>query len=296
MNNKLNCYNTNSIPRISFLGPKGSYSYLAVYTYASYFFKNIIECSCLKFSEIFKKVENNLADYAILPIENINSGSINDVYDLLQKTNLFIINELNICINHCILVNTSNVNLDMIETIYSHPQPFQQCSKFIQQYPNWKIKYTDSTASAMKKIAILDSPKVAVLGNEIGASIYKLKVLKRNLANYKNNYTRFIVLAKKPVHVSKKIPAKTTLIISSKHRQQLNMLIDVLLILHKHNLIISKLESRPIKENPWKNALYVDIKNNVKNKKMQDAIHKFKNLTYSLKILGCYPINDSISN
>ncbi len=110
----------------------------------------MVECGCLKFHDIIKQVENNAADYAVLPIENTSSGSINDVYDLLQQTNLSIVGEMTLPIEHCMLVSGPS-DLEQIETVYSHPQPFQQSSHFINRFPHWNIVYTESTAAAMEK-------------------------------------------------------------------------------------------------------------------------------------------------
>ncbi|MCE1631317.1 bifunctional chorismate mutase/prephenate dehydratase, partial [Enterobacter hormaechei] len=103
----------------------------------------------------------------MLPIENTSSGSINDVYDLLQHTNLSIVGEITIPINHCLLVAT-DTTLSESKTVYSHPQPFQQCSQYINQFPHWKIKFCESTAAAMQKVAEQNSPEIAALGSEAG--------------------------------------------------------------------------------------------------------------------------------
>ncbi len=99
--------------RIAFLGPKGSYSHLAARQYAARHFDQLIECGCQKFQDIFTQVETGQADYAILPIENTSSGSINDVYDLLQHTSLSIVGELTLPIDHCVLV-ASDTDLQQI--------------------------------------------------------------------------------------------------------------------------------------------------------------------------------------
>jgi chorismate mutase/prephenate dehydratase len=138
--------------RIAFLGPKGSYSHLAARQYAARHFEEFIESGCAKFADIFNQVETGQADYAVVPIENTSSGAINDVYDLLQHTSLSLVGELTIPIDHCVLVSGST-DLNTIETVYSHPQPFQQCSQFLNRYPNWKIEYTESTSAAMEKVA-----------------------------------------------------------------------------------------------------------------------------------------------
>ncbi|PHM64664.1 prephenate dehydratase [Xenorhabdus stockiae] len=272
--------------RIAFLGPKGSYSHLAARQFSARHFNQLIECSCHKFSDIFSLVEIGQADYGILPLENTSSGAINDVYDLLQHTPLSLVGEITLPINHCLLVSKES-DISKIKTVYSHPQPFQQCSQYLNHFPHWNIIYCESTAVAMQKVTEIDSPDVAVLGSEAGGVLYGLKVLENNLANQQNNSTRFIVVAQKPIEVSDQVPAKTTFIMST--GQQAGALVDALIILKKHNIIMSKLESRPINGKPWEEMFYIDVQANIRSMKMQQALKELSGITHFLKILGCYP-------
>ncbi|OCG01337.1 bifunctional chorismate mutase/prephenate dehydratase [Gilliamella sp. wkB112] len=277
--------------KVAFLGPKGSYSHSAARRYASTHLEKMIESGCTTFKDIFEQVEKGFVDYGILPIENSSSGSINEVYDLLQKTNLHIIGELSLPIDHCILA-IPNTQLEQIDTVYSHPQPFQQCSHFLESFPHWKIVYCDSTSSAMETVAKLNSPKVAAMGNKDGGELYGLQVLEHNLANQKENITRFIVLARKPVDVSDQIPAKTTILM--KTGQQAGALVDALLVLREHNIVMTKLESRPIHGNPWEEMFYIDLQGNINSYEMQTALKELSAITLFSKVLGCYP-SDSIA-
>ncbi|OCJ19621.1 bifunctional chorismate mutase/prephenate dehydratase [Serratia sp. 14-2641] len=272
--------------RIAFLGPKGSYSHLAARQYAARHFDQLIECGCQKFQDIFTQVETGQADYAILPIENTSSGSINDVYDLLQHTSLSIVGELTLPIDHCVLV-ANDTDLQQIETVYSHPQPFQQCSQYLNRYPHWKIEYCESTAAAMEKVAKLNSPKAAALGSEAGGALYNLQVLEHNLANQQQNITRFIILARKAIEVSEQVPAKTTLIMAT--GQQSGALVEALLVLRDNGIIMTKLESRPINGNPWEEMFYIDVQANLRSVAMEKALKGLTPITRSLKVLGCYP-------
>ncbi|HHL2499318.1 TPA: bifunctional chorismate mutase/prephenate dehydratase [Yersinia enterocolitica] len=272
--------------RIAFLGPKGSYSHLAARQYAARHFEQLIECGCQKFQDIFTQVETGQADYAVLPIENTSSGSINDVYDLLQHTSLSIVGEITNPIDHCVLVATET-DLSQIKTVYSHPQPFQQCSQFINRFPHWKIEYCESTAAAMEKVAQLNSPEAAALGSEAGGALYNLQVLEHKLANQQQNITRFIILARKAIDVSDQIPAKTTLIMAT--GQQSGALVEALLVLRDHGIIMTKLESRPINGNPWEEMFYIDVQANLRSESMQKALADLTPITRSLKVLGCYP-------
>lgn len=199
----------NESARIAYLGPKGSYSHIAARQYAARHFDTFVDCTCHKFEDIFTLVETGQADYGLLPIENTSSGAINDVYDLLQTTSLSIVGEIRIPINHALLTAVKS-SLEELHTIYSHPQPFQQCSHYLNQYPHWKIEYCESTAAAMEKVALAQSPHVAAIGSEAGGSLYNLTPLASNLANQQINVTRFIVIARKPIDVSEQVPAKTT--------------------------------------------------------------------------------------
>ncbi|PIJ50516.1 chorismate mutase [Erwinia sp. OLTSP20] len=275
-----------SSARIAFLGPKGSWSHIAARKYAARHFEQIAECGCLKFNKIIQQVETGHADYAVVPIENTSSGSINDVYDLLQNTSLSIVGELTLPIDHCVLVSGAT-DLQQISTIYSHPQPFQQCSQFIRRFPQWKIEYTESTAAAMEKVASINSPQVAALGSEAGGALYGLQVLERDLANQQQNITRFIILARKAVEVTSQVPAKTTLLLAT--GQQAGALVEALLVLRNHNLIMSKLESRPIHGNPWEEMFYIDVQENQRSEAMKKALHELHAITRFLKVLGCYP-------
>ena len=277
--------------KVAFLGPIGSYSHSAARRYASAHLEKMIESSCKTFKDVFEQIEKEVVDYGILPIENSSSGSINEVYDLLQKTNLHIIGELSLPIDHCVLA-IADAKLDQIDTIYSHPQPFQQCSNFLERYPHWKIVYCDSTSSAIETVAKLNKPNIAAMGNKDGGELYGLQVLDHDFANQKQNITRFIVLSRKPIDVSYQIPAKTTILM--KTGQQAGALVDALSVLRNHNIVMTKLESRPIHGTPWEEMFYIDLQGNIHSDEMQTALRELASITLYSKVLGCYP-SDSIT-
>ncbi|GHA57505.1 prephenate dehydratase [Photobacterium aphoticum] len=272
--------------RVSFLGAKGSYSHLASRHYFSKKQTKLVELSCNTFRDVLHVVENGHADYGVLPIENTSSGSINEVYDLLQHTSLSIVGEITESIEHCLLTAV-DTQLEQIDTLYSHPQPHQQCSEFLHALGGIKQEYCSSTAEAMQKVAELKQPNVAAIGNATSGELYGLTALKGNIANQQENYTRFIVVARKPVNVTPLIPAKTTLIMST--AQQAGSLVECLLVLRNHHINMTKLESRPVIGNPWEEMFYVDVEENLKSELMQSALEELTQLTRFIKVLGCYP-------
>ncbi|AKC60353.1 prephenate dehydratase domain-containing protein [Blochmannia endosymbiont of Camponotus (Colobopsis) obliquus] len=184
--------------RIAFLGPKGSYSYIAAKKYSAQYFNNGIEYnSCQKFADIIQVVEKGDAEYGILPIENSTSGFIDEVYDLLKHTNTSLIEEIIIPIKHYLLTNTTNIKFNTIQKIYSHPQPLLQCSNIITRFPRQNIVHCTSTSDAIKTVAKLNIPTIAALGSKFGGILYGLKTLKLNINNDTYNTTRFVVIGYK---------------------------------------------------------------------------------------------------
>ncbi|MDF0533718.1 prephenate dehydratase [Shewanella yunxiaonensis] len=269
---------------IAYLGARGSYSYIAAHRYCERRDMEMQDMGCHSFGEIIRAVESGHADYGFLPIENTSSGSINEVYDLLQHTNLSIVAETTIEVGHCLLAKP-NSSLEHIKTVYAHPQPISQCSRYLNEHPNIKLHYCASSAEAMELVSKGDNT-VAAIGSAEGGAYYNLEVLDQNLANQKINQSRFIVVARKAVSVPTQIPAKTTLIMTT--GQTPGSLADALLVLKLHNLNITKLESRPIYGTPWEEMFYLDIDGNTAHRHVRQALHEMERITRFIKVLGCY--------
>ncbi|XBC44205.1 MAG: chorismate mutase [Buchnera aphidicola (Schlechtendalia peitan)] len=271
----------------SFLGDSGSYSYDATLKYANkkhqFFNKNY----CNTFQEIVENVENGKSDYAVLPIENNSSGSINETYSILINTKLSIVGEINIPINHCLL-SKPKTQLINIKTVYSHKQPFIQCSKFIEHFPNWKLKYTNSTTDAIKKVYNDTKFTSAALGNEACKKIYQLKIISKNISNLENNITRFIILHKTDIYVPEHIPSITTIMILINNNEYL--IKKIINTIKEHNIKIRQLKSHKLLETSSEIIIFIDIKNNINVNQMKNTLYKLKNITL-IKVLGCYPID-----
>ena len=276
----------NTSPKVAFLGSKGAYSYLATHKYFSRRSQKIEEIGCQSFAEIFHHVESGTADYAVLPIENTSSGSINEVYDLLQHSNIAIIGELTLPIRHAVLVKHPQ-DLEQIKILYAHPQVFQQCSHFLESLGNLKRQVCDSTYHAMKTVSESDESKIAALGSIEGGELFDLLAIKENIANQADNQSRFIVIASEPVVVPIQVPAKTTFVMSTV--QKPGALVEALLVLKENDINMTKLESRPITGNPWEEMFYIDVEGNLQDGPLENAIEELTKITRNLKVLGCYP-------
>ncbi|UAA40129.1 prephenate dehydratase [Paraneptunicella aestuarii] len=275
--------------RVAFLGNPGSYSYLATQRYFARRPGELHEMGFKTFKAVLEKVESNEADYAVLPIENTTSGSINEVYDLLQHTSLSIVGEITQPVKHALLTKNQK-DISNIKQVYGHPQALMQCRVFIDSLDDVKKVPCDSTSAAMQLVSESERDDIAAIGSIEGGNFYNLNAIKQDLANQQENHTRFIVVSRKAVKVPIQIPAKTTLVMST--IQKPGALVDALIVLKDNQINMTKLESRPITGNPWEEMFYLDVEGNTSDGPMQQALEDLKGITRYLKVLGCYPVED----
>ena len=269
--------------RVAYLGGQGSYSQLACHKYFSRRPGKVIEMGCSSFDQITGKVESGQADFGLLPIENTSSGSINEVFDLLQHAQVSIVGEVTHSVEHCLLA-MPGTELSHIDKIFAHPQPFAQCSRFIQGLGDIQHETCDSTFHALQ--SAVETANSAAIGSAQAGKNVGLEVVKSGLANQSENHSRFIVVARKPLQVSKQIPTKTSLIMATK--QQAGSLADALMIFKHHQINLVKLESRPVPGNPWEEVFYVDLEANLDDLHVKQALEELKEHTQYTRVLGCY--------
>ncbi len=271
---------------IAYQGVEGAYSFLA----GEKFFRGQLDnCSFegyKSFADVVAAVETGQADYAMLPIENTTAGSINAVYDLLLATKLNIVGEEVFPVQHCLL-GIEKAPLSTIRRIYSHYQALAQCSDFLSRLKSCDQETYMDTAEAAKKISAEADPSQAAIASEEAGRIYGLKVLKRNLANQRENFTRFVVVAPRPSQVDSRVPCKTSLVLSTGHHE--GALLKALAILDEHKINLTKLESRPMQGSPFTYIFYLDFEGNASDPKIQEALVRLSGATNYLRILGTYP-------
>jgi chorismate mutase / prephenate dehydratase len=271
---------------VAFQGVEGAYSQIAA---TKHFGPRGVEIVCLgyeTFQQMLEAVKSGAAQYGMLPIENTTAGSINEAYDLLARMNLPVVGEEVLSVEHC-LVATEEVPVSHIRRVYSHPQALAQCSNFLSSLNHCAVQpYTD-TALAVKKILDEKDNTQGAIASEEAASLYGLVVIKRDIANLKENFTRFMVVARERATYDPRIACKTSLIFAT--RDEKGALLKCLNVLAAHALNLTKLESRPRPNVPWEYLFYLDFEGNIVDAGVKTALEELAVNTSYLKVLGSYP-------
>jgi len=275
------CRGMESKLKVAYLGPKATFSYQAS---LKLFGLKADFIPIKRLADVIEEVEKQRADYAVVPIENSNEGSVNTTLDELVDTNLKVVNEINMRISHCLL---SKTKLENIKVVYSHHQAISQCSNWLHKnLPDAEIFPVNSTAQAAQLAS--KNSKAAAVSSEVAAQIYNLNILVKSIEDSKDNWTRFFVLGH---DISSKTGKdKTSIIFTIKDK--VNTLYNILSEFSKNKINLTKIESRPTKKKVWQYIFFIDFEGHVSDKKVIDTLEKIKEHCIFLKVLGSYPKSD----
>ncbi len=265
--------------KIGYLGPEGTFSNLAALRHFGSSAKLIPSDKIL---DVFTGVERGWYHYGIIPIENSVEGVVNHSIDLLVDSDVNIVGEILIEINHNLLSITGDKS--NIESIYSHPQALAQCRDYIDKnFPNAKRYEVESTSKAALK-AIEDNT-IAAIGSKLCEVIYNLKVVEGSIQDSSSNITRFLIIGKDMIEPTS--DDKTSMMFSVQHRS--GTLYKALEVFDEVGINMSKIESRPSKRIAWEYLFFVDIDGHRDDSKISEVIEKLKSRLPLVKILGSYP-------
>lgn len=232
---------------------------------------------------VLESVANGECSLGVVPIENSIEGPVGITLDsLAHKFELKIFNEIIIPINQNLIVNPG-CTMDDIEEVYSHAQALAQCQDFVRQN-NLQPHYAISTARAAKDI-IGDRSKAAI-GNSKIVELYGLEILESNIQDVDNNATRFVVVSKDDHEMTGR---DKTSIIFSIYEDKPGGLYRILGIFEKHDINLTKIESRPSKKGLGKYLFFVDFNGHKDEEVIQNILKEIQEQTYYFKILGSYP-------
>ncbi len=267
--------------KIAFQGERGAFSEIAA---KKMFGDNINISPSFSFEEVFVKVKESKVDFGVIPIENSLYGSIYETYDLLLKYSLTINGELNLQINHHLL-SSKNLKLNQIKKVFSHPQALGQCSIFLKKLKNAEIVPAYDTAGSALLALKENGVHTAVIASREASEIYKFKILKSNIQNNRENFTRFLVISKNKMNKEFNNP-KTSICFELKSIP--GALFRALSVFALRDIDLLKIESRPIPHKPFQYMFYTDLLGNLKDIKIKRAMNHLSEISLSIKKFGTY--------
>ncbi len=236
------------------------------------------------FEEVFSAVHEGRSRYGVIPIENTLAGCVTETYDLLLEYDLFIVASIAIPIEHCLLA-LPNASIEEVKTVFSHPQALHQCRDFLKKNPQLAPREFSNTAASAQYVACENDPTYAAIGSEACAEKYHLKILQKGIQNRKNNFTRFIVIAKDKVEGP--LCERISVILRLSHHP--GALYRTLSHFAQHSINLLKLESRPIPDSPFEFLFYCDFTGNMDDPQIQLIMKELPNDLIFIKYLGNYP-------
>lgn len=269
----------------AFQGVHGAYSELA----GKKLYSNSQSIPCNTFEEMFESVRINKAQIALVPIENSRAGRVADTQRLIPESNLKIIGEYFLEVNHCLLA-IPGTSMKDIKRVHSHEQAIAQCRNNIIKYKKEMIIAAD-TAGAARMISEIASKEDAAIASDLAAKSYNLEILENNFQDATNNVTRFLIMSK-----SSNFPEKeeenlmTTLVFELKSIPA--ALYKSLGGLASNGVNMTKLESYINPQGFDVVRFYTDIEGHPENQKVKLALEEMEFYCKKIDILGVYKSSD----
>lgn len=268
--------------KIAIQGIKGSFHHIVA---NEYFGEDIALEECMSFTHIPVLLNKDSVDGAVMAIENSLAGSILPNYALIDEYNLAIQGEVHLPIHHH-LMGLENQTLEDIKEVWSHPMALLQCRAFFRNHPNIRLIEERDTAEVARQIQEKQLKGIGAIASKMAANIFDLNIIEREIQTRKQNYTRFFILKKRNGSLTKSnMINKASLKFITHHKT--GSLTDVLKVFADFKMNLSKIQSLPIIDKPWKYAFFADVIFD-DYIQYQTALSLVREKTSSLKILGEY--------
>lgn len=267
--------------KIAFLGPEGTFTQTAVYTQ---FGHSVRALSVPTIDEVFHEVESGVADFGVTPVENSTEGSVNHTLDMFLSSPLKICGEVELRIHQHLMGRMDD--LSGIKRICSHSQSFAQCRTWLAQYlPSVEKIVVSSNAEAARRAR--DEDGTAALAGDAAAEHYQLNVLFRDVEDQGDNTTRFLVIGREMFPPSGK--DKTSLLVSAPSTEGPGVLLQLLEPLARHNINMTRVESRPSRRRKWDYVFFVDVDGHADDEPVRQALEEMSAKSDLFRVLGAYP-------
>ncbi len=278
--------------KVGFLGPDGTFSSEAARLYKGSRPFELVEYDTI--FDVMNAVVTGKAEQGVVPLENSVEGSVTTTLDVfLQDNPLQMIQEIDIPIEHCLLVKPGT-RLNDISDVISHMQALAQCRQFLRnRLPSANTVPARSTADAARRVASVapemfdgKSHVCAAIANKLAAKMYGLDVLMTGIQDIDNNVTRFVVIGQEQLPPS---GHDRTSIVFAAHRDQPGSLYESLGEFAKRSINLSKIESRPSKKVLGDYLFFVDLDGHSSEARITEALEAVQKRSSFFKVIGSYP-------
>ncbi|MDB4497222.1 prephenate dehydratase [Flavobacteriaceae bacterium] len=245
---------------------------------------NIELKECMSFDAIVAHLLEGSATDGVMAIENTIAGSIIPNYALIDSNNLHIVGEEYLNIHHHLMA-LPDQTINSINEVWSHPMALLQCKEFFKKHPHIKLVEDVDTAEVAKRIAKENIKGIAAIAPKIAAEIFGLQVLEDDIQTIKDNSTRFVIVQTQlPAHSIDGIN-KASLKFELSHKR--GSLAAVLNVLSDCKMNLTKIQSLPVIETPWKYSFFVDVTFD-EYTDYQKLVKIIEIMAEDFKILGTY--------
>lgn len=269
------------IKTVAIQGVKGSFHHIVSQQY----FDNLIgTVECSTFDQLVDSLMTKESDAGIMALENSIAGSIIPNYALINKFGLHIVGEHYLDIQHNLMA-LPNQNIKEIKEVYSHPMALLQCSEFFKLHPHIKLIEDKDTAEVAQRIQEKQLKNVGAIASVMAAEIFELDIVAHSIQTIKHNETRFVIVKRINAVIPENDINKASVRFEADHKR--GSLAAILNVMSDCKLNLTKIQSLPIVETPWKYAFFVDVTFDTYNdfKKAKSIIDI---MAQGFKVLGEY--------
>ncbi|MFV8327657.1 prephenate dehydratase [Flavobacterium sp. ZS1P14] len=239
--------------KIAIQGIKGCFHHQVA---QEYYYQNVEVDECLSFEELVDSLLSGKSDQAVMAIENSIAGPIIPNYALIDKNNLHIIGEHYLDI-HQNLMALRGQKIEDIQEVHSHPMALLQCMEFLKKYPNIKLVEDKDTAETARRIHQNQLKGIAAIASKTASEMYELEILAPEIQTINNNMTRFVIIKKENSFVEETEINRASIKFELDHKR--GSLAAVLNVMSDCKLNLTKIQSLPKIETPWKYSFFVDV-------------------------------------
>jgi len=239
--------------KIAIQGITGSFHHQVA---QDYYYQNIEVDECMSFEELVSSLLSGKSDQAVMAIENSIAGPIIPNYALIDKHNLHIIGEHYLSI-HQNLMALKGQKIEDIQEVHSHPMALLQCMEFLKKYPNIKLVEDKDTAETARRIQEKQLKGIAAIASKTASEMYDLEILAPEIQTIKNNMTRFVIINRENHFVPESEINRASIKFELDHKR--GSLAAVLNVMSDCKLNLTKIQSLPKIETPWKYSFFVDV-------------------------------------